>query len=156
MAENTKIDKFDREILRALQRDGRMSIQSLSETVGLSPSPCSRRVKILERAGAIRGYAALLDEQVIGFPVSVFVSVKLDKQVDEALKNFEASILDCPEVVDCWLMTGTRDYLLRVATADLKEFEEFLTSNLTKIEGVSSIESAIPLRPVKTGISRAL
>ncbi|NKW71519.1 Lrp/AsnC family transcriptional regulator, partial [Rhodobacteraceae bacterium R_SAG10] len=75
------------------------------------------------------------DEQVIGFPVSVFVSVKLDKQVDEALRNFESSTLRCPEVVDCWLMTGTRDYLLRVATADLKEFEVFLTSNLTKIAG---------------------
>jgi Lrp/AsnC family leucine-responsive transcriptional regulator len=105
---------------------------------------------------AIRGYAALLDEQVIGFPVSVFVSVKLDKQVDEALRNFESSTLRCPEVVDCWLMTGTRDYLLRVATADLKEFEVFLTSNLTKIEGVSSIESAISLRPIKTGINRQM
>lgn len=154
LTESTNIDEFDRRILRALQVEGRMSIQDLSDRVGLSPSPCSRRVRVLEEAGVIRGYAALVDERRVGYAVSVFISVKLDRQIDDALKNFEAAIESYPEVVDCWLMTGNRDYLLRVATADLVEFEKFLTSKLTKVESVHSIESAIPLRPVKTGIAR--
>jgi len=151
-----KLDEIDRRILRELGADGRLSIQELSDRVGLSPSPCSRRVKLLEESGVIGGYAALIDERRVGFPVSVFVSVKLGQQVDDALKKFETAIASYPEVVDCWLMTGGRDYLLRVATADLIEFEQFLTGKLTKVEGVNSIESAIPLRPVKTGISRSV
>lgn len=148
------IDEIDRTILRELQSDGRQSIQVLSERVGLSASPCGRRVHLLEERGIIKGYAAVLDEARLGFPVSIFVSVKLDKQIDDALKNFEAKIGSYPEVVECWLMTGQRDYLLRVATADLMEFEEFLTSRLTRIEGVASIESSIPLRRVKAGSAR--
>ena len=148
------IDEFDRKILRALQADGRLSIQDLSDRVGLSPSPVSRRVRILEKNGIISGYCALIDEAQLGYTVSVFVSVQLDKQVDEALANFEQEVRKFPEVVDCWLMTGNRDYLLRIATTDLMEFEQFLTGRLTKIPGVSSIESSIPLRRVKSGISR--
>ncbi len=154
--ENVKLDKIDRAILRALQADGRVSIQDLSAQVGLSPSPCSRRLRLLEDRGVISGYCALIDEDKVGFGVSVFVSVKLDKQIDDALRQFEEAIVDCPEVVDCWLMTGTRDYLLRVATADLAAFEKFLGSRLTRIPGVASIESSIPLRRVKAGIARAL
>lgn len=152
--EFTKIDQIDRAILRALQTDGRASIQELSEQVGLSPSPCSRRIRILEDDGVIDGYFALINEPKIGYAVTVFVSVKLDKQIDDALQTFEAAILSYLEVVDCWLMTGSRDYLLRVVTSDLTEFEAFLTSRLTKISCVASIESAIPLRRVKAGMSR--
>ena len=148
------IDDIDRRILRALQRDGRMPIQALAEQVGLSASPCARRVRLLEEAGIIKGYAAVIDEAKLGFAVSVFVSVKLDRQVDEALKKFEAAVKSYPEVVDCWLMTGARDYLIRIATADLVEFEEFLTSKLTRIDGVSAIESSIPLRRVKAATAR--
>ena len=148
------IDEIDRRILRALQRDGRMTVQDLSAEVGLSASPCARRVGVLEKAGIIKGYAAVIDEARLGFGVSVFVSVKLDKQVDDALKTFEMRIKSYPEVVDCWLMTGARDYLIRIATADLVEFEAFLTGKLTKIEGVSSIESSIPLRRVKAATAR--
>lgn len=148
------IDEIDRRILRALQRDGRMTVQDLSAEVGLSASPCARRVGLLEKAGIIKGYAAVIDEARLGFGVSVFVSVKLDKQVDDALKTFETRIKSYPEVVDCWLMTGARDYLIRIATADLVEFEAFLTGKLTKIEGVSSIESSIPLRRVKAATAR--
>lgn len=148
------IDEIDRRILRALQQDGRMTMQQLGDAVGLSASPCARRVRILEEAGIIRGYAALIDEARLGFGVSVFVSVKLDRQVDDVLKTFEAEIKSCPEVVDCWLMTGTRDYLIRIATADLVEFEAFLTRKLTRIDGVQSIESAIPLRRVKAANAR--
>lgn len=152
--ESANLDEIDRAILRELQSNGRLTVQELSERVGLSPSPCARRLRMLEAAGVIRGYAATLDEAKLGFPVSIFVSVKLDKQVDDALVNFESRVRGYPEVVDCWLMTGPRDYLLRIAVADLAEFEKFLTSSLTRIEGVASIESSIPLRRVKAGSAR--
>jgi Lrp/AsnC family leucine-responsive transcriptional regulator len=154
MADSSALDRFDRDILRALQGDGRLTIQELSERVGLSPSPVSRRVRRLEADGVIRGYAALIDETALGYGVSVFVSVRLDRQVDEALARFESAVQAFPEVVDCWLMTGARDYLLRIATADLAEFERFLTGRLTRIPGVAAIESSIPLRRVKAGTSR--
>lgn len=149
-----KIDHFDVEILRALQRDGRQTINDLSASVGLSPSPVARRLRHLEQAGIITGYAALIDEVALGYGVSVFVSVQLDRQVDEALANFEAAIATFPEVVDCWLMTGNRDYLLRIAATGLPEFERFLVGQLTKVRGVASIESSIPLRRIKAGLAR--
>jgi len=154
--DSTNFDQIDRAILRAIQSDGRLTLQELSERVGLSPSPCSRRVRRLDERGVIRGYCALIDEARIGYPVSVFVSVKLDRQVNDALEAFEAAVSDCPEVVDCWLMTGNRDYLLRVAVSGLDEFEAFLTNRLTRIPVVASIESSLPLRRVKAGIARTI
>ncbi|MBL1405690.1 MAG: Lrp/AsnC family transcriptional regulator [Rhizobiales bacterium] len=151
---NANIDDIDIRILRCLQKDGRMSINDLSEAVGLSATPVARRVKQLEQSGVISGYCALLDEAKLGFDVSVFVSVQLDKQDDNALATFEKAIQSMPEVVDCWLMTGNRDYLLKVVTSGLKGFEQFLIGRLTKIKGVASIESSIPLRRVKAGITR--
>lgn len=153
---SAKIDSFDAGILRALQKDGRQTINDLSARIGLSPSPTARRLRHLEEAGVITGYAALVNEVAIGFGVTVFVSVQLDKQVDEALATFEAAIAAFPEVVDCWLMTGNRDYLLRVATTGLEEFERFLVGRLTKVRGVASIESSIPLRRVKSGLARTV
>jgi Lrp/AsnC family transcriptional regulator, leucine-responsive regulatory protein len=154
LVELPKIDEIDIRILRHLRQDGRQSINDLSEAVGLSATPVARRVKHLEQCGIIAGYCALIDEEKLGFDVSVFVSVQLDKQIDDALATFEAAIQTMPEVVDCWLMTGNRDYLLKVVTSGLKGFEKFLVGRLTKIEGVASIESSIPLRRVKAGISR--
>ena len=148
------MDAIDRQILRNLQQDGRISNQELAERVGLSPSPCLRRVRMLEEQGILEGYTALIDEARLGFGVSVFVSVQLDRQVDRALETFESAVKGFEEVVDCWLMTGNRDYLLRVATRDLGEFEAFLTGRLTKVPGVANIESSIPLRRVKAGIAR--
>ena len=150
----TKIDAYDAAILRALAKDGRMTINDLSERVGLSPSPVARRLRQLEDSGIIAGYAAVIDEAALGYAVSVFVSVKLDRQVDDALAKFEAAIADFPEVVDCWLMTGNRDYLLRIVTTGLSEFERLLVGKLTKVPGVASIESSIPLRRVKAGRAR--
>ncbi|MBL9052043.1 MAG: Lrp/AsnC family transcriptional regulator [Tabrizicola sp.] len=147
-------DAQDLAILRHLQRDGRMTINDLAEGVGLSASPVSRRVRMLEEAGIITGYAALIDEAALGYTFSVFVSVKLDRQVDEALAKFEAAVKAFPEVVDCWLMTGNRDYLLRVVTRGLEDFERFLVGRFTKVPGVASIESSIPLRRVKSGLAR--
>lgn len=154
MVTDFKLDAFDREIVRLLSEDGRMSNLDLSARVGLSPTPVLRRVRRLEESGVITGYAALIDEAALGFEVSVFVSVTLDKQVDEALATFEEAVSAFPEVVDCWLMTGNRDYLMRIATESLKEFEEFLVGRLTRVPGVASIESSIPLRRVKSGIAR--
>jgi Lrp/AsnC family transcriptional regulator, leucine-responsive regulatory protein len=151
---SANIDQLDRSILQMLQRNGRATINEVSETVGLSPSPVARRVRLLEEAGTITGYAAQIDEVALGYGFSVFISVKLDKQIDEALVKFEAAIRLFPEVVDCWLMTGNRDYLLRIATNGLAEFERFLVGKFTKLPGVASIESSIPLRRVKVGMAR--
>lgn len=148
------LDAFDIQILRELRRDGRISIQDLSERIGLSATPVARRLRQLEDQDIITGYCALIDEMKLGYEVSVFVSVQLDKQVDAALDQFEAAIQAFPEVVDCWLMTGNRDYLLRVATTGLAAFEAFLTGKLTKVPGVANIESSIPLRRVKSGVAR--
>ncbi|MES0880952.1 Lrp/AsnC family transcriptional regulator [Roseibium sp. SCP14] len=154
MANSTNLDAFDIQILRELRTDGRISLQELSERVGLSPTPVSRRLRNLEERGIITGYSALIDEVALGYEVSVFVSVQLDKQIDITLDQFEDAIQAFPEVVDCWLMTGNRDYLLRVATTGLAAFETFLTGKLTKVPGVANIESSIPLRRVKSGVAR--
>jgi Lrp/AsnC family transcriptional regulator, leucine-responsive regulatory protein len=148
------LDEIDRRILRELHRDGRQTHQVLSERVGLSPSPCARRIRHLEAEGIITGYRAGINEEALGFGFSIFVSVKLDRQVDDRLVSFEEQLVSCPEVVDCWLMTGSFDYLLRIAVRDLQEFERFLTGRLTKINGVASIESSIPIRRVKDQATR--
>ncbi|WP_264214573.1 Lrp/AsnC family transcriptional regulator [Leisingera thetidis] len=148
------LDDTDRRILAGLQADGRLSHQELSDRVGLSPSPCARRIKKLEAEGFITGYSARIDEAKLGFTFSVFVSVRLDQQIDDRLVSFESQVKLCPEVVDCWLMTGNFDYLLRVAVRDLHEFEHFLTGRLTKIPGVASLESSIPIRRVKDQAAR--
>lgn len=149
VVETTKIDEIDRAILRVLKTQGRIGLTDLAALVGLSASPVARRLQRLEDRGIIMGYAALIDEVALGFGISVFVSVKLERQVDDAIAKFEATVRQLPEVVDCWLMTGNRDYLLRIATSGLAEFERFLTTSLTRIQGVASIESSIPLRRVK-------
>lgn len=151
-----KLDSYDVGILRALQTNGRASINDLAEQVNLSPSPVARRLRILEEDQIITGYAALIDEAALGYEFSVFVSVKLVRQVDDALASFEAAVRSFPEVVDCWLMTGNRDYLLRIATKSPADFERFLTGSFTKVSGVASIESSVPLRRVKAGLSRTL
>lgn len=144
-----KLDQIDRKLLATLQEDGRLPITDLAQKVGLTTSPCLRRLKILERAGIIRGYAAQVDQEKVGLPVSVFISIKLERQREEALERFERAIRDCPEVVECYLMTGTRDYLLRVVAQDLSAYERFMKDTLTRIDGVSSIESSFALAQVK-------
>lgn len=148
------MDSIDHKIIAALQNDARLSHHELAERVGLTASPCARRIRKLEEAGVIRGYSARIDEARMGFGFSVFVSVRLDQQIDSRMSEFERSIAACSEVVDCWLMTGSFDYLLRVAVADLAEFETFLTGRLTRSAGVASIESSIPIRRVKDQNSR--
>lgn len=143
------LDAIDRLLLSILQKNGRLPVTELAEKVGLTTSPCLRRLKILEQAGIIRGYAALVDQEKVGLPVSVFISIKLERQREEALEKFESAIRDCPEVVECYLMTGSRDYLLRVVAEDLAAYERFLKQTLTRVEGVASIESSFALAQVK-------
>jgi len=143
------LDAIDRKILALLQEDARLANVDLAGKVGLSPSPCLRRVRDLEEAGVIRRYVTLLDPAAIGLPVSVFVSVSLERQVEQALERFEAAILKRPEVMECYLMTGDADYLLRVVTADLSAYELFLIEHLTRVPGVASIKSSFALKQVK-------
>ncbi|WP_417310961.1 Lrp/AsnC family transcriptional regulator, partial [Devosia sp.] len=126
-----------------------MTIQALAETVGLSPSPCLRRVRQLERAGVIAGYSANVDQKTVGLPVSVFISIKLERQSAGNLDSFGAAISRWPEVMECYLMTGQFDFLLRVVCADLETYEQFLRAKLTQLDGVASIESSFSLGAVK-------
>ena len=143
------LDAIDRKILAHLQRDGRASLAELAANVGLSPSPCLRRIKLMEKAGVISRYVAVLDQQAVGLPVSVFVSVKLERQREQALERFAKTIARWPEVLECYLMTGPRDYWLRVVVPDLAAYERFLKQKLTRLEGSASIESSFALEQVK-------
>lgn len=142
------LDEIDQKILAALQANARLSNVELASSAGLSPSPCLRRVRALEDEGIIKGYAALVDQEAVGLPVSVFVMVSLERQVEQALEVFEARVSALPEVMECYLMTGDSDYLLRVVTRDLQAYERFLMHQLTKFPGVSSIKSSFALKQV--------
>ncbi len=143
------LDEIDKRILRELQANARISNVELAARVGLSPSPCLRRVRELERRGVIRRYATLLDPNAVGLGVSVFVQVSLEQQVEKRLEEFERAIRARPEVMECYLMTGDADYLLRVVVPDLPAFERFLLEALTRIPGVASIKSSFALKQVK-------
>lgn len=144
-----ELSAIDRRILRTLQEDGRMTIQAVAERVGLSASPCLRRIRQMEEAGIIAAYSAVVDQTAVGLPVSVFVSIKLERQRADELDRFGAAIAPWPEVMECYLMTGQFDFLLRVVCADLASYEGFLREKLTQVEGVASIESSFSLGQVK-------
>lgn len=144
-----KLDRIDRRILELLQEDGRQPNNELAERVGLSPSPCLRRVKALEETGVISRYVALVDPASVDLPVNIFVSVSLDRQVEERIDAFEAAVMDRPEVLECYLMTGDADYLLRVVVPDLASYERFLKEHLTRVPGVASIRSSFALKQVR-------
>jgi Lrp/AsnC family leucine-responsive transcriptional regulator len=143
-----RLDRLDLSILDHLQQDGRATTVELSDAVGLSPSPCHRRQKLLEEAGIISRYVALLNPERVGLPVSVFVSVELTGQTQEQLDAFEASVAECSEVMECYVMTGASDYLLRVVAPDLAAYEEFLRTRLTRMPGVRGVRSAFALKRV--------
>ncbi len=143
------LDEIDRRILGQLQENARISNVELAAAVGLSPSPCLRRVRDLEAEGVIRGHVTLLDPIRLGLGVSVFVQVRLERQVEEALETFEAAVSSRPEVVECYLMTGDADYLLRVVVPDLPAYERLMIDHLTRIPGVSNIRSSFSLKQVK-------
>jgi Lrp/AsnC family leucine-responsive transcriptional regulator len=143
------LDQIDRRILGELQQNARLSNTELAERAGISASPCWRRVRQLEEAGVIERYVTLLNPGRLGLAVSVFVQVSLATQIESALEVFESAVLARPEVMECYLMTGDADYLLRVVVADLGAYERFLMDHLTRIAGVANIRSSFALRSVK-------
>lgn len=145
----SKLDPIDRKILRALQADAKTTVSELAQHVGLSPSPCARRVRLLEKSGVIKGYAAILDQRKVGLPISAFASIKLERQREEDLDRFAEAVSRWPEVMDCYLMTGQRDYLMRIVASDLEAYERFLKDKLTRLDNVASIETSFALGQVK-------
>jgi DNA-binding Lrp family transcriptional regulator len=143
------IDAIDRRILDRLQDDARLSNVELARAVNLSPSPCLARVRRLEESGLIRRYVTLLDPVKLGLTVSVLVQVTLEKQIEPALEAFEKAMRARPEVMECYLMTGDADYLLRVVVADVPAFERFILDFLSRVPGVGNIKSSFALKQVK-------
>ena len=150
---NDTLDPIDRNILSVLQSDGRITMAELADKVGLSVSPCHRRVKLLEERGVVTRYIATVDQKSLGLHVSVFISIKLARQKEEDLNRFARAISKWDEVLECYLMTGNRDYLLRVVAADLSSYEAFLKTKLTRLDGIASIESSFALSQVKYSIA---
>ena len=146
---DTSLDAIDRRILAVLQENARVSNVELAESAGVSASPCWRRVRELERTGVISRYVTLVDPAALGLPVSVFIQVSLEKQVESALEVFKNAILQRPEVMECYLMTGDADYMLRVVVADLEAYERFLMDHLTRVPAVANIRSSFALKQVK-------
>ena len=142
-------DSTDWRILSELQQDARLSNVELAQRVHLSPSPCLARVRRLEESGLIRRYVTLLDPIPLGLTVSVFIQVRLERQVERALETFERAIADRPEVMECYLMTGDSDYLLRVLVRDVQALERFIVDFLSRVPGVGNIQSSFALKQVK-------
>ncbi|KPN63680.1 Leucine-responsive regulatory protein [Aliiroseovarius sp. xm-m-379] len=140
------MDATDRRIISALQQNGRQKLGDLAEEVGLSPTPCARRVAALEDSGVITGYGARVDQARLGLPVTVFIEVELESQKREAISAFERAISRMEEVMECHLMSGSRDILLRVVVADLASFDAFMENHLMRVEGVSRMRSSFTLR----------
>ena len=146
------LDSIDRRILAVLQEDGRITNQDLSQKVGLSPTPCLRRLKRLEDTGVIQGYSAIVDPKAYGLPFSVFVSVRLSQQTQEHIAEFEKAVEGWNEVTECYLMTGSQDYLLRVLTDGIEGYERFLKQKMTRLKCIQSVESNFALATVKKRI----
>jgi len=146
---NIDIDKIDRQILAELQLDARIANVALAERVGLSPSPCLRRVKRLEATGIIRRYSAVVDPARVGLGLSCFISVTLERTVEQALEVFETAIVERPEILECWPITGEADFLLKIVTADLGAYERLMRDHLLRIPGISSTKTSFLLTPVK-------
>ena len=143
-----ELDRYDRAILRLLQQDARMTNARLATEVSLSESACLRRVRALEESGLIEGYTAIINQQKAGYPVNVFVSITLDRQSQSGLTAFETAVRGIPEVMECYLMTGEHDYLLRVVVADLADFERIHSQHLTRLASVVSVQSSFAMRTV--------
>ena len=146
-----EMDRYDRAILKLLQQDARTTNASLAEKVSLSESACLRRVRALEEAGVIEGYTAVLNQQKAGYPVNVFVHITLDRQAQPGLEAFETAVRKIPEVMECYLMTGDQDYLLRVVVSDPADFERLHSQHLTRLPGVARVHSSFALRTVRKG-----
>ncbi len=144
-----ELDRYDRQILNILQADGRISNQELADRIGLSPSPCLRRVRALEEGGLIVGYRALLDAKALGLTLMALIHISMDQHTPERFSAFEAAVAGIPEVMECLLITGqAADYQLKVAVKDLDAYQELLLKRITGIPGVSGVHSSFVLRRV--------
>ncbi len=143
------LDTYDKAILNALQRDGRISNKSLAELVSLSESACLRRVRALEEEGMIDRYVALVSQSKAGLPGDVWVSIGLHREEDSELAAFEEAVRSIPEVMECFLMTGEFDYLLRVVVSDMADFERIHKQSLTRLPGVARVNSSVAIRTVQ-------
>jgi len=148
-SDSTTLDQVDRKILARLQRDATIQNQQLASEIGLSPSPCHRRVRALEEAGVIRGYVALLDGPSVGAGFLAYVDIRLERQAVEFSERFEKAALARAEVLECMRVTGDYDYLLKVATRDIEAFHRFLVDFLTRIKGIANTRTSIALNRVK-------
>ncbi|WOJ97390.1 Lrp/AsnC family transcriptional regulator [Congregibacter brevis] len=143
------LDRLDRRILKHLQADARMSNLDLAAAIGLSPTPCARRVKRLEESGLIRGHVTLLDQQQLGLTLTAFISISMDRHTPDRFEAFEEAVADYPEVVECNVVTGQNsDYLVQAVVPDMTYYERFLLGKLTRIPGVSGVHSSFVLRRV--------
>ena len=143
------LDRFDRAILTLLQRDARITNTALAAKVNLSESACLRRVRALEESGLVEGYTALINQQKAGCPVNVFVNITLDRQDEQDLRRFEEAVRKIPEVMECYLMTGDYDYVVRVVVADTADFERLHSKHLTRLPGVARVHSSFALRTIQ-------
>ena len=145
---NANIDEIDQKIMRELVRDARVSQVVLAERVGLSPTACARRVQQLEKAGIIRGYSAEIDAAALGYRMHIVVSITLDRQNENALSAFEKAIGKCPDVMSCYLMSGSDDYLVEVQARDMEDYERIHSQHLSRLPGVSRLHSGFAMRLV--------
>ena len=145
----TELDAIDRRILMELQRDCRQPIAEIAQTAGLSPSACHRRVKLMEEAGVIEGYAARLSRQALSLTIEFFVEISLQTQSENALERFEKAVALVPEILECHLMGGQFDYLLRVAAIDAQDYERIHRTRIARLPGLARIQSSLALRTVK-------
>jgi len=150
---NVALDAFDLKILNLLQQDGRLSNVELANRIGLSPSPCLRRVKRLEAQGVIEGYSAKINRAKIGMGVTVFVSVGLDRHREEEAERFRRVVLKLPQVVSCHAISGEADFLLEIVIADLNQYSEFVLKRLRRIPGIKDLHSSFALETVKPSSS---
>ena len=143
------LDKIDRQILALLRENARMSNLELAESVNLSPTPCARRVKQLEDAGVITGYSVTTDPRKLGYQLSVYIAISMDKHTAERFSNFEKKLREFPEVVSCSIVTGrSEDYLIKALVKDMAHYEEFLLHRLNRIEGIAQVHTSFELREV--------
>ncbi|NDU92501.1 MAG: Lrp/AsnC family transcriptional regulator [Ferrovum sp.] len=150
-----EIDRFDRQILQVLQQEGRISNQELADRIGLSPSPCLRRVRVLEESGLITGYRALVDRETLGLSLTALIHISMDRHTPERFNHFEAAVSEIPEVMECLMITGqSADYQLKVVAKNMVSYQDLLLNQITRITGVTGVLSSFVLRRVvdKTAI----
>ncbi|QIZ53254.1 Lrp/AsnC family transcriptional regulator [Dickeya zeae] len=143
------MDSTDRQIIALLQQEGRLTIQELSQKINLSPTPCLRRVRLLEKAGVISGYTAVVNEEAYGLPITALVRIRLEHHSESSVRAFEQSVGFIDEIMDCYVMAGDADYLLRVLVGSFRDYERFVRDKLQKIGGIAAIETSFAYGVVK-------